>query len=462
MIGARGALQFSVALALLLSGAGCAVNATRASTPANQGASPTAHSQEVSARDVQQVVMEMADDHIAALGEAVYLTADKVKEDRRARKLAQSFLRNGVGAAMDIATHSNPDVSLLDMVVLASLQRWAFEEHWIPAGIGEEAGALALARLEEAEASAWHSAGQVLSAAQIDELRVLIDNWVAENADQTVVSFVRFDEFLDERSVAEAETRGRASKLLREWRATVTAVEDAILFGERAIWFAGRYPYILGEQAELTAYRLADQPEFRRIEEALGTLDALAGTVASLEQRVPERPVDDAEAAMTRVAERTLRQAFEGLATERRALLDELATRQGELSPFLEELGRSVEASSSLASRLTETLGRADGLLARFQQTGPSGEPPLDLALVRQTVVDAGASADALARLLEQTNATLDSPAWDRRLAEIQGLREDAIDQAFWRGLILVIVFLAGLFVVLRYSRATSRTHQGS
>ena len=81
---------------------------------------------------------------------------------------------------------------------------------------------------------------------QVEELRELIDNWIAENADQTVVSFVRFDEFLDERSVSQKETRGRASRLLREWRATVTAVEDAILFGERAIWFAGRYPYILG------------------------------------------------------------------------------------------------------------------------------------------------------------------------------------------------------------------------
>ena len=165
---------------------------------------------------------------------------------------------------------------------------------------------------------------------------------------------------------------------------------------------------------------------------------------------------------MTRVAGRAVRQAFEGVARERRALLDDLAMRRGELVPLLEGLGRSVEASSSLASQLTETLGAADGLVARFQQTGPSGEPPLDLALVRQTVVDAGASADALARLLEQTNAALESPAWKTRIDEIQDLRRDAIDQAFWRGLILVLVFLVGLFVVLRYSSASSGIHQGS
>ena len=95
--------------------------------------------------------MDMADDYIASLGESVYLLTRSDKLDSKGRWLAQSFLRNGVGASLDIAVGPNPAVNLLDLLVMTSLQTWSFEVHWIRAGIGD-AGRVALERLKRADA----------------------------------------------------------------------------------------------------------------------------------------------------------------------------------------------------------------------------------------------------------------------------------------------------------------------
>jgi hypothetical protein len=90
----------------------------------------------------------------------------------------------------------NPSVSLLDLLLLTSLQAWSFEAHWIPAGIGA-AGARALDRLKRAEEDAWISSNEVLSEDQLITLRELISAWIFENPDRTVVALVRFNEFND-------------------------------------------------------------------------------------------------------------------------------------------------------------------------------------------------------------------------------------------------------------------------
>ena len=153
-----------------------------------------------SALKMQALVMDLADDYIASLGESVYLLTRSGKLDSKGRWLAQSFLRNGVGASLDIAVGPNPSVNLLDLLVLTALQTWSFEAHWIPAGIGD-AGLPALDRLKRAEAEVWASARAILSEDQSRTLRKLIDTWIAENSDRTVVALVRFNEFADERRI---------------------------------------------------------------------------------------------------------------------------------------------------------------------------------------------------------------------------------------------------------------------
>lgn len=57
---------------------------------------------------LQALVMSMADDDIASLGEPVYLLTRSGRLDTRGRWLARSFLRNGEGAGLDIAVGPIP------------------------------------------------------------------------------------------------------------------------------------------------------------------------------------------------------------------------------------------------------------------------------------------------------------------------------------------------------------------
>jgi len=66
--------------------------------------------------------------------------------------------------------------------------------------------------------------------------------------------------------------RGKARGLLQEVSEAGAAVDDVRLLGERLLWFAGRYPFLLGEQTELTAYRLIDQPEGAQLVEAIKSI----------------------------------------------------------------------------------------------------------------------------------------------------------------------------------------------
>ena len=145
--------------------------------------------------------MSVADECGAALGEAIYLLVRSEHVDPRGRWLAQSFLRNGMGAAIDIAAEANPGVGLLDLLVLGSLQSWALEAHRIPAGIGPAAGRQALHWLHDAEATLWRRAGRVLTAERVATLRELIRQSIAANPDRTVVSRVRFDGFTQDPAV---------------------------------------------------------------------------------------------------------------------------------------------------------------------------------------------------------------------------------------------------------------------
>ncbi len=400
--------------------------------------------------EVQALVMQLADEYIAAMGEACYLMLAEAKDDPRARWLIQSFLRNGVGAAIDIATGPNPDVALLDLLVVSSLQTWSFEIHWIPAGIDPETGAIATARLKEAERNLWQAASRIVDDEDQQTLRGLIDAWVQANPDRTVVAFVRFEEFTDARR-SPADRRTHAASLLRELDQASTAVDNARLLGERLIWFAGRYPFVLGEQAELTSYRIADQPEMRNLAATLDEFRQLSHALAERSNALP----DDVAAAVKRLEESvgrlsasTVEHTFDRLADERKALLDDIQAREGDLRGVLQDLEKTIEVSTGLAHELTGTVNAIDHVVRRFDREDGETREPLDMKDVRDAAVETGKAAEKLTALLEQTNQTLDSAALDQRLKTLETMSNNRVDRAFYRGLLLIGVLIAGLAAI--------------
>lgn len=420
----------------------------------------------ISQLEVQGAVMEMADDYIAALGEATYLAAADARHDPHARTLSQSFLRNGVGAAIDIAAGPNPNVAMLDMIVLASLQTWSYENHWIPAGIGEERGAASLARLKAAEEETWHSATRILKPEQLQTVRDLVNAWTETNADRMVTSLVRFDEFTDERRTENEARRHLAGSLIIDLDSATSTVDDARLLGERVLWFSGRYPYVLGEQMELTMYRLADQPEAH---EVLGTLDTVKGVGEQLqaqsdrmlkkltEQRQAafaqlraerEATIQQAQDTLATVIAEATEQAFARFAAEKGALLADLDSRREALGTTIAELNEVVEASTVLARELNKTAGAFEHVVRYLEPDPNSSAEPLAMADVRDAASETARAAEQLTTLLSQANEIMLSEAWEGRVRDLDTIAEQRMNQFFWRGLVLVIILLAGMALI--------------
>jgi nucleotide-binding universal stress UspA family protein len=430
-----------------------------------------------SALKMQAMVMDMADDYIASLGESVYLLTRSSTLNAKSRWLAQSFLRNGVGASLDIAVGPNPAVSLLDLLVLTSLQAWSFEVHWIPAGIGE-AGLPALDRLKRAETDAWISARDVLSEEQLRTLQNLIDAWIKENRDRTVVALVRFNEFADGRKISSQTMRGQARGLLEEADKAIAAVDNARLLGERLLWFAGRYPYLLGEQTELTAYRLVDQPEGEQLMAAIQSIQRLSEILSERAGKI-QSDLDEQQAAFfTRIAaeraaaiaqlqaalETTVResldmanehvntqrteaidQLFDRFSRERTQLLDDFSARQSELLGVMTELKETIAVSGSLARDLTETVNAIDHVVSRFDRDPGDKSEPLRMTDVRDAAIETGLAADKMTLLLERAIALLESESWDRRISKMTDPADAIINRAFWRGVILIVLLVVGM-----------------
>src|SRR4030095_12551076 len=108
----------AASLAALLNGS-CAVQRHPSAEPSNRP----------DLMDVQSLVMKMADDYNTTLVEAMRPIVMDPESSSTARRSAMWIQRNGMASAIDITVGPNPNAAILDLLVLASLQRWSFNEH---------------------------------------------------------------------------------------------------------------------------------------------------------------------------------------------------------------------------------------------------------------------------------------------------------------------------------------------
>jgi len=272
--------------------------------------------------------------------------------------------------------------------------------------------------------------------------------------------------------------RGQARGLLREVGEAVAAVDDARLLGERLLWFAGRYPYLLGEQTELTAYRLVDQPEGEQIMEAIKSIQQLSEVLSARVETIQNDLEKEREAFFARIAseraaaisqlqaalEATVRESvdiadesvktqrteainqfFDRFSQERTQLLDDFASRQSELLGIMTELKETITVSGTLANDLTETVNAIDHVVSRFDRDPNSKREPLRMTDVRDAATETGHAAEKVTQLLEQLLVILESDAWDRQISMMTDPADEIIDRVFWRGVILIGLLVAGM-----------------
>jgi hypothetical protein len=197
--------------------------------------------------ELQSQIMSFADRFVARLtgatGEYLYLRG--YKKNPLVRAAVNDRALRASEAAYTIAAGPNPEVSLLDMVVMVSLLKRSARDVWIPRKITPH-GQVFVRLFDEMERDIWSIARQVLSPAQQKELRDLIERWHARHRNTLVaVTSIRFADFARKRRESTLVSHGKPKGFLKAVSEANRELERSRVLAERTIFLLEREPTLL-------------------------------------------------------------------------------------------------------------------------------------------------------------------------------------------------------------------------
>jgi hypothetical protein len=388
--------------------------------------------------DLQRFADEFAGRTVAALDDYARTLGTS---EAKTRAL---FWKVGVTvAAVAIATGPNPTANLLDFLALATITRTALEEEWTRSAEGQTFQPwLKTSRALETEA--WQLAEGVFTPAQQQELRESIRKWWESNAAARTVFFMRPQEFssLIRQAGRGSDRPGSVFALVgldptAGLDPAVREVTRTRLFAERALFALERMPFLLRWQTELLTDQLLQDP---RVAVVLTNAPSVTQSADRL-----SRAVESASQTAAALPDR--------ITSERQALLEALEAQEGKLRQLSEEFGRTLAAGERMSTSLHITLIAFDALMKRFGVGEPKSDrprdtnsPPFNILDYARTAEQIAAMARELDALIRDARGTLDSPALDRRIAELTALSARAKADARW---VLNHAFVIGAGLVL-------------
>jgi hypothetical protein len=349
----------------------------------------------------------------------------------------------GLVVTTDIAASPNPGAALLDMTVFVTLKRAAWEEYWMPEVYGD-AGQPVLDILEELEDDIWQIAAGVYAEDQLDQLRILIDDWRAGHPNTVEVDFVRLTELGHSREVQDLVAAGRPGGMLAPVKEANRNLEEMRLLAERLTFMATRMQLLISLQVEMASAKLAVQPEVRQLLEDSRAFaevsDRAATAFAALVADLPE----ESRAAIDQI--------MAGLSEERERIFAELA-EDGELRPALRDLRDTLEVGRDMAETLNAAATDIDALAARMIAGNPAAPRPFDILEYQATFAELANTAREIQGVLASIEAILGSADLEGHIGPIvEGANRledevvnDIIDRAFLRGVALIVMFFVML-----------------
>lgn len=301
----------------------------------------------VTQAELQQDLERFTGEFLSRVSDAGDELVRAMSSSDRERALQQLLLYEST--ALDIATDPLPEIALLDMSVFIGLSRGVFARYWIRE-LGEASRPLLLA-LRESEDQLAKVAAKVLSPEQQQQLRALIDDWLAANPDRIRVEPLRFGEFSELvgriSSARAAETRG----LFGAVRSATLAADEMLLLGERARFLATRIPFPLRLQARIGASEVSSDMTAR-----------IAEMKQSLAQLGEVHPVVRDVKSVVAESRRAARDARDGLDTAERLLAR---------VPPPEEIHRILGTVERINDNVPRVLDRAQTVLAQLNTLMP-------------------------------------------------------------------------------------------
>ena len=278
----------------------------------------------ITQEELRQEIMRFAGRSAEQLDDAYF----KLEEGFKTPKARRAALENSgayVTSAVDIAIGPNPEVNMLDMVVLVTLSRIVVEEYWVPKVFGDEAKIL-VEVFRRQEADIWSIAAKVLTREQLQELRDSIRQYRNRDPDRVFVEATRFGDFAGIVGASELAKAQEGSGFLGV-KGVTREVSETRMLAERAMFYAQRVPWIVRSMVRLLLLDVAQTPEINQVMTDTGTLAKAMHQTAKMTEELPELITEQRDQIMKQVtAERkaAIEQVMEGVATQRTATINEL------------------------------------------------------------------------------------------------------------------------------------------
>ncbi len=412
---------------------------------------------------LQSLLFAYADKYMSGIAQVTFEARQKDPTNPELRLRMHSLKLVITASVQALAVSPNPEATLLDMMVFATLHRIAIEEDWARKLYGDAVERIGFA-MRILEKEIWRIASGYLSEKQITEVRKLIRDWKAKHPELFVVSYIRFSDFASLRSKSPLVDKARSGGFLVDTSGAEKAVDEALLLAERALHYSQRLPYIIEWHVEKIFYQLAVEPEVREtLAQTQGmtrSLDRFADSMEKLPQQVTaERKASIEQMAKAIATERgaAIRELGEALATERVAFFAELDTRQKMLQGTVSEVRGGLADADKLAvslqkttSGVNEALINADKLMARFDTGSEGGD-------VASEPFDINSYVNAITKLtvaIREANTLLLST---ERLTGSEGTMGGVFDRVLWTGTILILILCVAVFVTMLIYRAAAR-----
>ena len=452
-----------LALLLLVPGAGQAAS----------GDDPTAQLMKL-----QTVVFDYADKYMSAIAQVTNEIQEQEPTNADLRLSMHGLKLLITASVQQLAVTPNPEATLLDMMVFATLHRITFSEKWARERYGDHSKAI-VKTMAQLEKEIWALSSDYLSKEQKVEVRRLIREWKAKHPDLTVVSLIRFGDFASLRSQSPLVSKARRGGFLVDTSGAEKSVDEALLLAERVLHYSQRLPWIIEWQVEQVFYRLAVMPEVkqtlgqtqemsRSLERFADAVDKLPRQVtaerrASIEQMASaiatERSAAIGELGEVLAAERraTVEDIRQSISTERVALFAELDVREKMLKSTVNTVREGLADADKLAVNVRQTAGginealvNADKLMARFESDIYSSDDDSVPFNINEYVL----AIKELTIAIQEANTLLLSTERITGGADALG---GVFNRVLWTGTILILILCVAVFITMLIYRAAAR-----
>jgi hypothetical protein len=419
-----------------------------------KGKKGTQDPQAITDAGLQAALMSYADRYASIAAQAID-DVERLEPPPNMRRMIMGDLVFSAAAAFTIAADADPQIALLDMVVMATLGRMIFEDHWLPEYGGYvEPVVVAMTKLED---QAWQIADPILTTTQKTELLERIEAFHIANPELTTFSHLRFADFPSKRASSSLKATSGGG-MFKSVRRITDQVEQTRMLAERGMYLSTRLPLLGGGFADIWLSRLSFNPA---VEDVLGdvrTFAEVSERLAVAAEQLPEQITAERSAAILQLADefaaerkQTVDHVFVNIAKERQLILDQLVAEEQRLTGVLTEMRTTIEAGTQLTLSVDALAEKLD--LGGEAGRTADGEPakPFDIEDYRQTLIQATAAIQDLDKLVGSTHQLVDSDGAERLLPQVATAIDDfgsigqsLINRAFNRALVFLLIALVG------------------